>query len=387
MGRSQAPFLKAETLAHWCGLIDLPREATLALQEMAEGVAAEPALILAFCEFHESTVVRGKWHREWSPLPVSPTVQELLGEDTSLFYLLAYLSALPSTWQKYRRLGVGEDVFRASMLDFRLHVENFHRKQGRWGFASFDWIWRHVTAELFRLGRLQFMLVPFPEGVTAFRRRADSQVLLLADPELILASDGAAWGAGRSPGTDIPAPDESAWKPAFKATKDGWRGHPVNSPGRVEREPVFLRRSEWAPVLRRGDTVLDVHIPRDDPFDPDSCRSSYGQAVEFFARVFPKRPFKAFRCHTWIFTPQLSEILPPSSNLLKFQRDFALYPNPGTRRFLFQFVFGGNEDLSTAPRGTSLQRGVLDWIASGGVLYDLAGVRFQAPDPGNDPIR
>ena len=132
-------------------------------------------------------------------------------------------------------------------------------------------------------------------------------------------------------------------------------------------------------MLQPGDTILDLHIPRADVLNAETCGASYAQALEFFARVLPDRSPKALFCHTWIFSPQLLKFLPPTSNLVRFQREFYLYPHPGTTAYLWAFVFGGSQDLLKAPRDTSLRRAVLDWLADDGEIFDLPGLMFHQP--------
>lgn len=384
---SNIEVLNPERLAYWCNLIAVPEGAIPALQAMADRVRDDEKLSTAFSSFYEKNVIRGEWHREWSSIPEDPAVKELCGDDTSLFYLLGYLSALPHAWEQYQRLDIGMDIFKATMLDFQYYIQDYYDMNGRWGYGMFVWIWRHVAVELFRIGRLQYMLVPFGGGVRAFRRKvksdrngAEPSTILLADPNMPLRSDGYAWGAGRPQGTDITQENEETWRPIFEETSDGWHGHPVSPYGWVEKTPVTLSSVEWELILQPGDTVLDLHIPRRDLFDVVTCRESYSQALEFYARVFSGRPHKALFCHTWMFTPQLQKFLPPSSNLVKFQREFYLYPHPGTVSYLWAFVFGGKyNDPNTAPRDTSLRKAVLDCLDSGGEIFDLAGVMFHTP--------
>ena len=389
-------LLTPERLAYWCDLIAVPPAATQDLADLAVRIRTDAILLQIFGDFHTKTALQGDWQREWMDLPFDPAVQEKFGAQASLFYLLAYLAALPITWQSYQRLGVGLEIFKDTMLDFRFYIEDYHDLHGQWGYAHFAWIWLHLTCELFRLGRLQYMLIPFRGGVTAFRRCKgeasgtnhgekgmgsvpDASPLLLADPELPLRSDGCAHGVGLPNGDKIPVGADS-WLPVFESTPQGWRGHPVNPRGFVEKAPVVLRAAEWEVILQRGDTILDLHIPRKDPLNAQTCGASYAQALEFFQRVFPDRPGKALFCHTWMFSPQLQQFLPPESNLVKFQREFYLYPHPGGVNFLWNFVFGAKyPDRATAPRDTALRRAVLDWLETGGEIFDLPGVMFHAP--------
>jgi hypothetical protein len=70
-----------------------------------------------------------------------------------------------------------------------------------------------------------------------------------------------------------------------------------------------------------------------------------------------------------------------------FQREFYLYPFPGTEGFLWNFVFGGKyPERATAPRDTSLRRAVIDWLDRGDEMFDLPGLMFHTPgDWGSQP--
>ncbi len=133
--------------------------------------------------------------------------------------------------------------------------------------------------------------------------------------------------------------------------------------------------------MQKGDTVLDMHIARGASFTPAECQDSLRCAFDFFARYEPGRPFKAGYCHTWFFSPQLQQILPPESNIVAFQREFYLYPFAGKSAFLWAYVFGQKYPTPAgAPRDTRLRRAVLDWLEGGGEIFDLPGVMFHGPE-------
>ena len=372
-------------LRAWGRRLDLPQAAVDALAAVAQVVREDEGLRSIFTDFHRQTAVEGRWHREWTPLPFDERVQAALSERSSLFYLLAYLAALPYAEREYRRRGIGMDIFQATMSDLRIWFCHEFDLSGKWTFRQFSWVWRHLSCELFRLGRLQYMLKPFDGSVSAYRSRATGEIRLLAGPEMLLRPDGYALGAGRSQSRDPfyqerDQPVEEVWSPAFESRPEGWWGHLVSPYGCVLKDPLLLPRAEWDLVLQQGDTVLDMHIPRIDPFTLEDCRDSLRQAVEFFGQQAPERPFTAGYCHTWFFTPQLQHILPLESNIVRFQREFYLYPFPGTPGFLWEYVFGEKvRSRAGAPRDTSLRRSVLEWLDGGGELFDLAGVMFHGP--------
>lgn len=372
-------ILSEAGLSNWCRRIAIPDAALPALSETAAQIRADAELQAIFAAFHEKTALRGEWQREWTALRFDPLVVERMGERASQFYLLAYLAALPYTWQLYQQRGISLEIFRATMLDFRFYMQDYFDLHGIWGYPVFPWVWRHLTGELYRLGRLQYMLTPFSAGVTVLRKRTDQETLLLADPQQPLRADGWAWGAGLAEGGKTP-PTPETWQPLFEAQPDGWRGHAVSPYGWVEKNARFLPAAEWQLALQRGDTVLDLHIPRKDPLNAQTCSVSYTQALAFFAHVFPERQPKALHCHTWMFSPQLQQFLPPESNVVRFQREFYLYPFAGSPSFLWNFVFGDKYPLrESAPRDTSLRRAVLDWLENGSEIFDLPGLMFHTP--------
>ncbi len=182
----------------------------------------------------QKTALRGEWHKEWSPLPFDAQVQAALGERTALFYLLAYLAALPYAEKEYRRRGIPAKIFDDTMSDIRRYLLVVYDLEGRWGFREFMWIWHHLTCELFRLGRLQFRLAPFEGKVTAFRKKDDRRYPAAGRPAHETAPG---WvcprrradqsgrpihlgGAGRR---SLPA-EGGAWLPAFEESKPAGEG-------------------------------------------------------------------------------------------------------------------------------------------------------------------
>ncbi len=370
-------ILHEPSLLFWCQRIRMPAGTVEALSQVATEVRNSPDLLALFTSFHTSTALRGEWHTDWSPLPFDPQVESALGQRTSLFYLLAYIAALPYTWKEYQRLGIDSQIFEATQYDLSFYTAQDSDVHGYWCFDHFMWVWRHLTCKLFRLGRLQFMLSPYDGHATAFRSRENGEILLLCGSSIPLRPDGYAHGAGSA--AALPE-DETTWHAVFEETGPGWRGNPISPYGYTLHETIFLPRSTWDRILSEGDTILDLHIPRGQSLTTQECRDSFIQAFDFFHRLWPEQTITAVFCHTWFFTPQLQTLLPPTSSIVQFQREFYLYPHPGGPSFLWSFVFGEKYPTpATAPRDTSLRRAVLDWLAEGKELFDLPGLMFHPP--------
>ncbi|MCB0060523.1 MAG: hypothetical protein KDE19_00340, partial [Caldilineaceae bacterium] len=167
-------------------------------------------------------------------------------------------------------------------------------------------------------------------------------------------------------------------------------GTPISPLGYALPQPLQLIKAEWQLVLQNGDTVLDMHIPNFMPLELDLLKASLQRALEFFPRYHPERPFKAFICSSWIFNTQMGGMLPPTANLLAFQRQGYLFPLPSHGAGAMYFLFGNQlVDLQTAPQDTTLRRAVIAHIKAGGKLRH--GGFFLYPEDvarfGQEPYR
>jgi hypothetical protein len=127
-----------------------------------------------------------------------------------------------------------------------------------------------------------------------------------------------------------------------------------------------LGRLQFAP--REG--FLEIHIPEEGgPLAPAAVDASLGRARELFPR------YVEARCASWLLDPQLAEILPPTSNVVRFQRRFtATGESRNGDADVLEFVFHTlDPDLGRLPRETTLQRAVLDHLGRGGHLHTVAG--------------
>ncbi|MET0966261.1 MAG: acyltransferase domain-containing protein [Nakamurella sp.] len=152
--------------------------------------------------------------------------------------------------------------------------------------------------------------------------------------------------------------------------------------GRLQFELRRRRVDEALPGIETGECVLDVHIPAGTPLDPAAVDSSFRQAAQFFARFFPQHPVKLAVCGSWLLDPYLGENLPPTSNLVAFQRKFTRYGEPrddGLDAMYFVFGRRSRDNLDALPRQTALQRLLLDRIESGDSWQFVRGYHRLSP--------
>lgn len=121
-------------------------------------------------------------------------------------------------------------------------------------------------------------------------------------------------------------------------------------------------------LLKKGDPVINLHIPEDGPMDMESCGKSMKLMSEFFASCKPDYDWKGFHCISWLLDPLLLPMLQEGSNILKFSRLGYLYPVD--IKSDTQFRVFGTTDPEKVENPTSLQRKAAEFLKSGGVFLE-----------------
>lgn len=343
-----------------------------ALEEAARRIADDPALLrLAWHGYrrlyYSADAHFGKW----------PSLESYLGDSSGLFYLLIALGMVPLMRDYHRSIGVPEEVSRETSRQVHSMSVYYARAHGgRLGVFKpmIGWLRNYVRQNLyFRFGRLEYWARPNTAPVQVFRHRKSRAVAALAEEGITFDRRGFAINAEA-------AATQPVWKSTLSFSDSAVAGYPIPPFGVAEHREVKLPLADWQRVLARGDSVLQMHIPAGDRFSLEECAESMRRGVAFFRRYFPRQSPAAVVCHSWMYSPHLEEILPPSSNLVRCLRELYLYPIE-TRSFGgLWFVFLQHElNLATAPRKTSLQRGICDWLARGNAWHD-GGMFILADD-------
>ena len=123
-----------------------------------------------------------------------------------------------------------------------------------------------------------------------------------------------------------------------------------------------------------GRWVIDTHIPESGPLTPGSVDDSFARAREVFGTHFADLPAEELHCRSWLLDPQLAEVLPGESNMVRFQRRWELYGDADLGDddavfFVFRRRDTTTESRASLPRSTTLQRAILDRIEAGGHWY------------------
>lgn len=137
--------------------------------------------------------------------------------------------------------------------------------------------------------------------------------------------------------------------------------------GRLQFEPIELKEPMEGNGIRigAGTKGLNVHIPEDGPLKYEDCIDSFRQAELFFADREDDRP-EFYMCDSWLLSPALEELLPKTSNIIRFQKLFRIvkvhYTFPQAEQRIFGEVL---EDKSGYPENTLLQKKAKAYILEG----------------------
>ena len=127
--------------------------------------------------------------------------------------------------------------------------------------------------------------------------------------------------------------------------------------------------------LKKGDPIVEVHIPAGAALSEQACRDSLASAVEFFAKYYPEYSFAHFTCHSWLLDPALDQLLAPESNIIKF-RDMFTPISADESYAALRYVFRWNtnrRNLKNAVCASSLAERMKKYVLSGGVLHEAFG--------------
>lgn len=296
-----------------------------------------------------------------------PDMESVMGSEGPTFLMLLALSGIPESREYFRKMDMPQDVADWAVRDLSIWCRHFKENKGFVGLTPriLGWSCGLLRGGLYRLGRLQFNIRPFGGLLRAYRNKNSNEVIALAEDGLELDSEG------QFDGVDDVFDEAGAWKSVLHVENGKATGNPVSPLGFVKKETVTLDLGEWDEVLAPEDPILDTHIPAGAAMTVEACADSFNRAMEFFPKYFPDKTFKGWACHSWFLDIQYEKILPETSNIIKFQREYYLFPSKASGKESYRRVFGENgmeNGIKQAPRKTSMQKAVAEFIEKGGRL-------------------
>ena len=120
--------------------------------------------------------------------------------------------------------------------------------------------------------------------------------------------------------------------------------------------------------------VISLHIPTDVELRPEVLRPSLAEGLAELHRLFPEYADSKTYCHSWLLSPILKDLLPETSNILRFQELFDIEADEIPGKDVLLWVFRNpklpREDY---PENTSLQRKLKQFFLEGGEFLEGKG--------------
>ncbi len=127
--------------------------------------------------------------------------------------------------------------------------------------------------------------------------------------------------------------------------------------------------------IKKGEPVLDVHIPSGEVLNIEDCEQSFLEAKEFFSRYFPQYAYGCFVCHSWLLDSTLGRFMKPDSNIIRFQKMFTVIENDESLdaiRFTVNWL-ANKDNIATLKPHNRFTEQALKFIAEGGKFYTSFG--------------
>ena len=293
-----------------------------------------------------------------------PQLPEEMGRH---FYRLASLAIIPKAIENYRQKGIPEDIIRNTLQVDSAPNVIFNPR-------SLAWSRHYLNAEIYRIGRFQFMVYLNNHSGLVLKNKIDGRKLMVCGPGVRLDKDGLFAIPGKESDEDHISP--------FVETPYFVRGYPVNPKGCVEPQCHTFPLDEWQIVLRPRQPLIDMHIPSGGGMTLELCKQSFLDAFCFFEKYLPGRTLPIIRCHSWIFNSDLEPLL-PDSNIARLMRECYVHPWRSTGMDGMYFLFRNQNYTSwnEYPHDTSQRRALLHILESGRQLHCGGMLLFKEDMP------
>ena len=265
----------------------------------------------------------------------------MLGEDEGIFILLAALSGAPYMEANYAKLGIPRQYLLDALSWIGGVVQLYIiSHDGIPGFRQVQlyWLQHQTSGDLFRIGRLEFLMHRAPEFVPPIFKNPEGKLAVLCNPGLLLDHNGQTLPVDARP-------DQIAATSFLNDDGDTISGIPVTPDGHAQVGSVLtLDKREYTPVCTPWDLVPSLHIPGGSRMPWPSVLEAMKNARDFFKRYF-HREVPMFVCHSWIFNP-IWERLAPNGNIAAFRREVFTFPGIpplSNGRYGMEFAYGRND--------------------------------------------
>lgn len=144
--------------------------------------------------------------------------------------------------------------------------------------------------------------------------------------------------------------------------------------GRLQYEIGVKNFEKLDKYFQEKHDYIYIHIPRANNLKPEEVDASLSTIGEYIKTYFPEYRDKklAFYTNSWLLSPEIKEILPSSSNIIKFQERFNIIEYEEYNNDFLNFVFDdvlGNVEYKDLSEDTTLQKELKKMLLKGKKLH------------------
>jgi hypothetical protein len=295
--------------------------------------------------FFRYAVSRTESHEPWAPLVDGSRELQASAE------LLSILSSISSSIREHQRRHIDPAHAEFNLGHLKNYINDYYETHGHIGINPYGWCSFLARLSLFRLESLNFAHKIYHDPFTGFLDTKTKRLVFLADENLSIRTDGQFNG--------VNGIDDSNIVTTRNDDDRFYRGYAVNPKGYVTNAWLTLAKNTWVKVLKKGDPVIDFHIPSGIDYGISSIEKSFDAAKIFFKNHYSEYDYAFFWCVSWLYSPQIDRIIEnPKSRIRRIAKTGYILPATPGEEALFDFIFQTRD-----PKGfkseTSLQRNVI----------------------------
>ncbi|MBR2722479.1 MAG: hypothetical protein IKB75_06890 [Clostridia bacterium] len=312
-------------------------------------------------------VIKGSRNRvEALRIPLPPN-NETLAADMLPILILVYF--VPAQVERYRARGMSDEQIRKNVNNIRVNIWVASVTQGRPMLTPglFGWLHLYMYGLIFDHASFNFQPDIWSSSVVLRNKKTGEYVHAMPGGIQCHRSGYILGSAGCED-------EEDSFTTSYIEQVDFIEAN-LSTEGLAQRERTMLYKDEWEVVLRPGDDVISLHIPRNTDITPEVVTQSLREGMELCRKYYPELSFRYIICISWLVDPQLVEILGENAKMAQFSKRFVKCPYKCAGNGCLGYVFPGFKgDVADYPENTSLQRGIKALMLGGGFIHNVTGV-------------
>ncbi len=223
-----------------------------------------------------------------------------------------------------------EDLNRENVGSFGGYTRQCHEMRGYWGINEFNWNLLGSGGCMFMQGALKFCPSYFSNDFKVLKK-GDEYISLVAGEHFVGTN-----------GELLSSNDGSVCRTVYNRTDKSITANRISKDGVVSNMPETFDLSEYEIFLEGDSHTMDIHIPSKMQYTVDVIKDAFLKALDFYGSYMPEHKTKAIVGYSWIFAPQLKQVLPEGSNILAVNDWLNILPTTGTYDHTLSFIRQGS---------------------------------------------